>query len=417
MTARSSRTRSRINPLRLLPLLLLPLLFAQPACAFYSWEDEANSVELRGMVQGTALALRNPDAPLLYDKRSVAGAAGSIRLMLDADVAQRFSFEVHALQSYVPTELLTGGSRLAPPPDVERSGSLDWSFDRRRAHLLFDRLNFQYASPRLNLKVGRQPVNLAATFYFTPNDFFAPFAAQTFFRDYKPGVDAARADIRMAELSQLSLISVLGYRADAGSDNGWSNRYEASRNAYLARASAVFGDFELALLGGTVRRDRVAGMDFQGELFEWLGVRGEGHLLWPDSPLIRRQAEVALGVDHRWENSFTIRLEQFYHGAGATSAAAYSVAPDSGMYLGRLYSAAGAGYEFSPLLTGDATVIYNWTDRSSLVALYALYSLSDESVLACSGTMATGRKPLGANIRSEFGLYGDSVSIEYRGYF
>jgi hypothetical protein len=46
-------------------------------------------------------------------------------------------------------------------------------------------------------------------YYFTPNDFFASYAAQTFYRSYKPGVDAARLDWQWSELSQISLMTVV----------------------------------------------------------------------------------------------------------------------------------------------------------------------------------------------------------------
>ncbi len=414
--------RRPLNPLTLLLLLLVLTLEVNPAHAFYDWQSEGrsqeNSLELRGMLQGSLLTLNNPDTPLYYSKRSVTGASASGRLMLDATAGNSLSFEMHLEQSYVPTDLQTGGSRLTTVRDVERSSLLDWSFDRRRAHLRMDRINVQYQSGRLNLKVGRQPISLASTFYFTPNDFFAPFAAQTFFRSYKPGVDAARADIRLGELSQLSLISVLGYSADPASDNGWSETYKPSRGSHIARASSVFGDFELALLGGLVKRDRVLGIDFQGELFEWLGLRGEGHVRWPDNAGQRRTAEFSLGLEHRWESSLTIRFEQFYHGSGAATASAYTPATlSSSLYLARYYSAAGVSYEFTPLLTGDATAIYNWVDHSGLMALYALYSLSDESELALSGGVTFGKHTAGTAIRSEFGLYGHSLSAEYRLYF
>ena len=400
-----------------LAMLLLLSVLAQPAYAFYAWQDEATLIELRGLVRGSGLALSNPDNPLFYNQKNVSGMAASGRLMLDVSKDQ-ISFELHAEQAYVPLTLQTAGFRFVSLQGVERSDVLDWSFDSKQSHLMLDRLNMQFETERLNLKVGRQPVNLATTFYFTPNDFFAPFAAQTFFRAYKPGVDALRADIQLGELSQLSLISVMGYRTDPLADNGWSNRIDATRSSYLTRVSSVFGDFELALLAGSVKKDVVLGTDFQGELFEWLGIRGEGHLLWPDSPLLKTRMEFALGLEHRWENSLTIRLEQFYHGSGVTSATAYNLAAsNSGFYLARHYSAAGVSYEFTPLLTGDATTIYNWIDQSALVALYALYSLTDESELAVSGTVTLGDKPQGAVIQSEFGLYADSISIEYRAYF
>ncbi|ATX79832.1 hypothetical protein Ga0123461_1418 [Mariprofundus aestuarium] len=410
--------KSGVSTVRIILVTLVLVVFAQPAHAFFSWQGDDSAIEMRAMLAGSGLWLNNPDNPLYYNKRSVAGVAASGRLMIDASIGGAFSFEMHAVQNYVPLDLQSGGSNIAVLRDVERSDLLDWSFDSRRAHLLIDRLNLQYASQKLNLKVGRQPVNLAATFYFTPNDFFAPFAAQTFFRAYKPGVDAVRADIQLAELSQLSLISVLGYSADSFSGNGWSNSNAGARNSYLARTSGVIGDFELALIVGSVKGDVVIGTDFQGELFEWLGVRGEGHVNIPDQPGLNRRIEFAIGLEHRWDNSLALRAEQFYHGGGVSSSAAYATpVAAQGFYMARNYTALGASYEFTPLLSGDMTAIYNWMDNSSLVAVYALYSLSDESELAISGSLSHGKRPAGASINSEFGLYPNSIGFEVRSYF
>jgi hypothetical protein len=131
-----------------------------------------------------------------------------------------------------------------------------------------------------------------------------------------------------------------------------------------------------------------------------------------------RYVEFALGLEHRWENSFTLRIEQFYHGSGASDSGSYNLPGTmQGLYLARHYTASGLSYEFTPLLNGDVTAIYNWVDNSALIALYLLYSLSDESELAMGSTVTAGRKPFGANLRSEFGLYPASASIEFRAYF
>lgn len=398
--------------------LLLLVLCMQPAHAFITWSGQSSSLEIRGLLRGSALLLKNPDAPLFYNKRTASGLAGSGRLMVDAGVNEAVSLEMHVVQNYIPLSLQQGGSNLVALQGVERSDLLDWSYDNRAAHLLIDRLNLQYRSNSVNIKAGRQPVNLATTFYFTPNDFFAPFAAQIFFRSYKPGVDALRADVQLAGLSQLSLISVLGYRSDATGDNGWSSRVDAARNSYLARLSGLFGDFELALLAGSIKKDRVVGGDLQGELLEWLGVRAEGHVNFPDQAGLKRRVEFALGLEHRWENSLNLRVEQFYHGGGAASSATYAAAlAAQTSYLARNYSALGVSYEFTPLLSGDLTVIHNWMDQSDLAAVYLLYSLSDESELAFSAAMARGARSVGLRINSEFGLYPDSLSAEIRCYF
>lgn len=401
-------------------LSLLILLSPQLSHAFAAWENESGGVELRGLLRGTAGTMKNPDNPFFYRQRDISGFAGTARLMLDANLGSSMSFELHLSQGYIPMSLQTAGSRFATIQGVERSDGLIWSFDDKQALLLIDRLNVQYTSDRLTIKLGRQPINLAATFYFTPNDFFAPFSAQTFFRSYKAGVDALRADIQLGELSQLSLIGVLGYQAIAASDNGWSSSIENRRNTYITRFSSVVGDFELAALAGIVQQDNIIGGDLQGELFEWLGIRSEGHIRFPDQASKKKSVELSLALEHRWESTLSIRLEQFYHGSGLNSANAYNtVAPSSSStaYLARNYSALGASYEFTPLLQGDATAIHNWVDDSSLLAVYATYSLSDEAELAISANLPMGKKPNGFIIQSEFGMAPYAASIEARFYF
>ena len=133
---------------------------------------------------------------------------------MQAHTGEKLGFELNIFQAYIPEALLSQGN-LASFLDVERSSALSWNLkDGAYAPLAIDRLNARITYNRLDFILGRQPINLATTYYFTPNDFFAPFAAQSFYRLYKPGVDAARAEVRLGDLSQLSLVSVLGYNRD-----------------------------------------------------------------------------------------------------------------------------------------------------------------------------------------------------------
>ena len=61
--------------------------------------------------------------------------------------------------------------------------------------------------------------------------------------------------------------------------------------------------------------------------------------------------------------------------------------------------------------------IANLTDHSYLLSLNAVYSLSDEAELAVNLGAPIGKKPEGAEIKSEFGLYPYSFNIEVRFYF
>jgi len=406
------------------PRLLLALLILigyQPGYAFYSWQEEDKSLELRGLLRAFATTIQNPDNALLYDNTQVKGIAGVARLIVDVNLNHQLSFEAQAVQSYIPTKLQSRGTKIKRFPDIERSDSLNLSRDNHQARLFLDRLNMQYQSEQLNLKIGRQPINLAASNYFTPNDFFAPFAAQTFYRAYKPGVDAIRADILIGELSQVSLIGVLGYEFDPRADTFWSNNPDWDKNAYIARASTVFQDFEIAILAGSIKRDKIIGLDFQGELFDWLGVRAEGHYFMPNQSNQDNTIEFALGIEHRWENTLTLRFEQFYHGKGAENTKDYNLVsllpnPDS-TYLARHYSAFGASYEMTPLLNTDALVLYNWVDQSRIIAFNAVYSLSDESELVFNLNVPMGERAEGPRIESEFGGQGKSITLEWRQYF
>ncbi|MDH5592495.1 MAG: hypothetical protein OEY48_06560, partial [Gammaproteobacteria bacterium] len=373
-------------------ILVLLLLLPSGAQAFYQWQDDNSAVELRGLVRDLALAANNPNDDLLYrqDKLLSGGVFG--RLMLDAQLSS-VSFEMHVVQSYIDKELRTGGSRFTPSLDVERSDALHWRFADQHADFLIDRFNLNYANDNVNIKLGRQPVNLATTYYFTPNDFFSPFAAQTFYRTYKSGVDAARLDWQWGELSQLTVLAVLNYSMDNSSLTGWHDRPDWSETSYLVRASTLFGTFEWAVLAGEVNGDDIVGVDFQGELFNWLGVRGEGHLRFPDEQDQQRDSKLALAFEHRFENTLTLRLEEFYQRMGVTNEYDYnfsSLNDFSDFYLARHYTALGANYELTPLLIGDAVVLFNHLDSSSLLALYSTYSLSDESELSMTLTIPVG---------------------------
>ncbi|NOR71015.1 MAG: hypothetical protein GQ532_15185, partial [Methylomarinum sp.] len=259
--------------------------------------------------------------------------------------------------------------------------------------------------------------NLASTFYFTPNDFFAPFAAQTFFRQYKSGVDAARLDWQWSEFSQLSLMTVFDYKSEPSNNTSWSNSPDWSETSYMARASTLLDTFELATILGQVNGDDIIGLDFQGELFNWLGVRGEGHLRFPDEQNQERDIKFALGLEHRFENTLSLRLEQFYQRSGATSENEYTVLDSTSFYLARNYTAFGASYEITPLFLADAVYLFNHQDNSSLLALYSTYSLSDESELSVGVNIPIGEQPDNGVLNSEFGSYPQSINFEYRLYF
>ena len=399
--------------------VILFILHQHTAYAFYDWHNARSEGNARASIRGFAFASQQPLNPDLYQDRDDEALGEIARLIASIRIGTGWRFELNAYQTWLPTSLVSSGNGVDTVLDVERSGALEWSHsDERYAHLAFDRLSLRKSFANVDISIGRQPINLATTFFFSPNDFFAPFSAQAFYRVFKPGVDGVRADISLNELTQLSFIGVQGYREEAASDSGWSDSSEQSRNSYLTRFATNLAGMEWAVLSGKIRRTRINGGSISGELFDWLGLRAEGHVLELLDKDVDEMTELSIGIEHRWESSLFVQLEQFYHGRGANSVAAYTEAANSdSSYLARRYHALGLSYEFTPLLTGQMTIIRNAIDRSRLFSANALYSLSDESELSIGVTIPDGTAPQGLTMQDEYGSYPRLLNVEVRAYF
>ncbi len=403
-------------------VIALMALVIQPSqiFAFYEQQSERFYIDAQGLVRGFVSALQFPEDKMLYPDQQSSGVAGIARLMINADTGKHWGFEFNAYQTYIPAALAKQQSGVGLPAFVERSAAFETGFnDEDYVHLAMDRFALRWSNPYINLALGRQAINLATTFYFTPNDFFAPFSAQTFYRVYKSGVDAVRAEISLGAFSQLSLISVLGYAAEPESDTGWSDKPASERTSYLVHWSNSYGNVETALIAGRVVDKNIIGAALQGELFEWLGVRFEGHHGNSLDNNFDDYQQFSLGLEHRWESSFELRLELFYNGLGGDNVAGYPAIAQTGntQYLGRYYSALGGGYEITPLLSGQAVIISNLDDHSTLISLNTTYSLSDESELVGNLGIPLGDKPVNGLFNSEFGSYPVSINIEARLFF
>lgn len=412
----------RGDVLSLSALFFVVVLFSPtPGQAFADWQSEDMSVSLRGFTGLGGSYNRNPEAAALYDCREDLLWDLDQRLLVAAKYRENARFDLNLLQNIRATPSPVFGVR---PAGAERSGLLSWqqhASGNSEADLSVDTAAFHYVQQNIEWSLGRQPVNLATTTYFSPNDFFAPFAAQTFYRVYKPGVDSGRAEVRLGNLAQLSLIGVLGYSPESTTDTDWRNRPDWSRNSLLARVAVNRNDWEWGLLGGTVREHRIIGGSLQGEVFEWLGVRVEGHYAAPEQDGLSGGAEVSAGIEHRFADSLELRLEQFHHGQGYSTTEALGQALVVGNlaegYTGRDYTALGASYEFSPLLTGQALLLANWSDHSQLLSLNGVYSLSNEAELAVTLSLPKGDHAENSSFGSEFGNAPVTLACTFRVYY
>ncbi|MFV1983647.1 MAG: hypothetical protein ACC657_08935 [Thiohalomonadales bacterium] len=412
------------NNTTLLPcttLLLIILIYSiKPAIAFYEKQKDNNFIDARGLIRANANALKYPNDSPLYQNTTESGVAAFARLMIDGGFNQNWGVEFNAYQTYIPEGIQIAQSNSGIPTSTERSAILEKSFSNSDyVRLAVDRLAIRWTDKRMNLIVGRQAINLATTFYFTPNDFFAPFAAQTFYRVFKQGVDALRIQYGISELSQLSYMGVLGYAEDLNSVTGWEDSPDSSRTSHLIRWSDVFHNFEAILLLGDIVDKNVIGGAIQGELISGIGMRVEGHYGNPQKNDTEDYTQVSVGFEYQWQNNSELRLELFYNGLGANDVSQYQLIQSTSnvQYFARRYTALGGSYNITPLLTGQAVIISNLDDQSHLLSLYTVYSLSNESEITLSLNIPFGEAPDGLVFKSEFGTYPKSISLEFRQYF
>jgi hypothetical protein len=404
-------------------------LGTSPAFAIgeYESEDGENKGDLIGFFRMSSNTTRNPGPELLYPHDNDTNSVLIARLLGHSSHGDHLQLSMNVLQTLSSTTtplILAGEVR-----ESGRSDALSWRWNKDReadAELTLDHLNARISADWLDVLIGRQPVSLATSYLFTPNDFFSPFSAQTFFRTYKPGVDAVRVVATVGEFTQIAAYGVAGYAYDP--DN--VDRLSLSESAGLVRASTVIGDFEVATLAGSLPHKLALGGDFQGEVGEWLGVRGEGHVAVPErregEPERDPRLELSMGLEHRFDNTLFLRLEYFWHGAGLSDVDEYATVitdrTDVGAYLGRQYLAAAAGYELTPLLNLDSVLIGNLVDGSVYGSLYLLYSVADEAELAVTAAVPLGDKTsldllAGPAVGSEFGLYPASLGADFRLYW
>ncbi len=392
--------------------------------AFYEWNNDYYSTELQGVLRIVGVAASNPEGSDIYSTTKDGNAGFIGRLIINAQAGDHFSIELNAynLVNHSTFEF-SGLLDTLSLGDTERSPALETVYTgegRTEGRLVLDRALLEVSYDRLGLIAGRQPINLSTCFYFTPNDFFAPFTAQTFYRLYKSGVDAIRLETRLANLTQLTIVGVLGYETDKSTSNGYSAAVSKERSSAVARLTTSAGGLEWAIMGGHVRQATILGGSIQGDIFGGrLGVRAEGHYSSSDSG-DKTAVEAAMDIEHRFENTLTLRLSQFYHGSGSDNPDDYLGAisdGSSGAYLGRRYMALGAGYELSPLTIIEAVGITNCDDGSLLLSFNTIHSLADEAELSWGFSIPAGEGPEGYQINSEFGTYPWSINMEIRYFF
>lgn len=407
--------------------VLAILLLSAPARAWVVSEDpiEGDSFTVGGSVRQYELLLyggplssalsppgANPTAISLLALRPLVEWKSSSGLKLVAH------YQLDSTLSSTPLEALGGSLALghAAPTWLP----LQWSPVTHDTYQLRHRVDWAYArytGSSVSFTLGRQPISLGRGQIFTPEDVLAPFSPLQLDTTYKPGADAARLDLALG--SSLSLL-VLGAAARDGN------------SAALARLELQLERARVAVFGGDVRTDALAGLDLFVDLGHGTDLHGEATSSWVTSnarrPWGRRAfARAELGTTTELSSTLHVTAEAYFNGAGARHARDYlvelagpRVALGESYTAGRLYAGLASDWQAHPLLHVDLAVLTNLEDGSSMLAPTLRYAVSDNASLVAGGFVGLGKASRGADgftPRSEFGSYPGLCHVDAKLWF
>jgi hypothetical protein len=298
-----------------------------------------------------------------------------------------------------------------------------------------DRLMFSIEAPHLTVTAGRQPISFGTGLVFTPMDIVNPFLGATIDTEYKPGIDALRADVFGGVSARASVVAAwVGPLPihDPDVDPGFDDLMLATSGGFTVGTTDIIGLLAYA------RSEPVVGAGFTGSIGP-AGVHGEATLTVPaddaleDDPFVR----ALLGGDVRPTTTTTLSAEVYVQTFGAADPSDYLEALTSPRFArgevwtaGRWYAAVMAAQEITPLVDGSIAVIGNLQDPSAVVAPGFSWSVANEAVVTAGMYAGVGKRPdtislaesldpelLADSIQSEFGLYPIAAYLQMSAYF
>lgn len=390
-------------------------------------------VELHGDVKTFAVGVflsgdeaALPGDPPPPDVVGFGQGVGDLRLK-GSLVGSKWRVDVHHALSMVSS---SGGALLGTSTGVALTApelvDLTWEPELGDGLLVrgrVDRLLFSWTPDHFVLTVGRQPISFGTGVVFAPLDIVNPFFPATIDNEYKPGVDAVRADVYAGTTSRVS--TVLAWAGPLPPTNPDAEPVSVGDVVLAVNGQTTVGVTDLQGFLGLVRGDQVAGVAVETSVGP-IGLHGDVSVTNPaagadeDQPFVR----AVIGGLGRPTATTTIIAEAYLQTLGEDRAVDYldqllnpRFTRGEVWLLGRYYGALTVSQEISSLVTGSASVIGNLGDPSALIVPSLSWSLADDATAGVGGYLSLGKRRDGLTPQSEFGLYPSALFVRLSAYF
>ena len=387
-------------------------------------EAESPSLTVRTSVKATGLLSRSANAPDLFPERTAGESMLRLRIEPEVraggDTTFNFAYEQRlrytsapmvgiAAIGILPSEVATP-FRLEPLVwRVSESANGGWRHE-------IDRANAQVHMRRADLTIGRQAIGWGRGVMFTSVDLFAPFSPLEVDREWRSGVDAVRADVKLTDRSSIDLVGAFGDTLD--------------RSAFAARARGYAGTIDVEVVGGRRGLDLFGGVTSSAALAD-AEVHGEAAAFRVPSGMDHDVVwKVVVGGSYRVPIGAGILTYAEYHysGFGAEHPEEILTLLTTPSFVGRFIRgdmqilsrhavAVTGSYEASPEITYSGQWLHNPSDQSGIVAPAMTYTFSDAVSVLGAVYVPYGRPPAGGVLRSEYGAAPLSGLLQLRWYF
>ncbi len=235
-------------------------------------------------------------------------------------------------------------------------------------HSIFDRAYVNYASEKLDVRLGRQRINWGLNLIWNPNDLFNALNFLDFDYEERPGTDALRVQYYTGILSKAEIAFA---PADTMENSTGAIMYKFNTNGY-----------DVQTIAGYFQGDIVLGGGWEGNLSS-AGFKGEGTSFIPTelSDDSTNAYVASLTVDYLFGNGLYAAGAVLYNSNGANS----SLGATNGLFTGQpsaknlfpaewAFAVNGSG-NITPLFTASGAVIYSPTNQLTVVAPTVAYSV------------------------------------------
>jgi len=410
------------------------------ALVFYSLRlfAEDFDIEISGSVQSGYKLYDHYSFSPYFDQDSTQEFFSVARIIMEGDIYNQYSYELHAIQAYDYSNIKTGvGGRDTSMLSVDLSDDLINDADRS-AYSYIDRANIKFSIQDLDIQVGRLATSFGKPTFWNLFDYYgSPYLGQ----EYKAGIDALKIDKAIGNYSGITtVLNEQNILTSSGSylENSAVQSYQwlgsKEEIGFFLRGYTNYQDIDYALLYKRESEGHRLGLEVDGELGS-INIYDEITYLWgaktismPGSNqgnLVKNYFMNVLGASYRFDNELQLIAEHLFNGMGdPDNLDASDVRYKNGVStsLNNHLSAILLSYEFTPLLMGKYNSKYVWADSSNQHNFSLTQSVTENTDFVIGGQINIGSRPNGnswqnPSIQSEFGRLSNMFYIELKFYF